>query len=975
MAYTEPGVIVRRELENEAGITLSAPQDPVIVGELYEVFVEQEAASYSALAGAGAQVITWPGRKATSIIDLAGVRTDTAEPDDQLLAAAVFPLSVILQDPETLTKVTLDPVTDIEAVGQAGFSIIEGVAGAVARATGTTGTAAENGKIRSAAGGFVAAGVKVGDRVRVRLANTTPSATILLGTVSSVTDNEIGYTHSGAAINDDPVLTPVDVDLLTTPGKISSAAGGFTAGISDGDRIGVWTEAAQVNTGNGTVANTVTAVGLALTAADVGKLVTIGSARPADTAVTAADGVTNGTNTLTGTGITSAHVGRVVKVSGGTGSIPATYRRVVSAGVGTLVFSGAVIPASTGATFLVYAPVTREISTVVTATEFTYLGTSLADGVQTDLPVITRTLVLRDVTDVDSNTLATYSGAAITSTTGFLLLTPVQVFAADTQFQVFPNYDVLVSFRALDTTLSAGLRVVTESDITALVTGDPVLCRQVIPGGEWHPVNPLAFAAIKTLAAMGTDDRELLLVGVNPWSHQVTATGLPGDRSDVLAYAVAGESLSSDDRVFYQAPLTRNASVRDAFVADAVALSAPEEKQERTVVLSYALPLGRVESNTGVVEPGLDGGNKKILDAGKSFISTHAVTPGTQVVIVSPTSLAGTYLTDADSNNDELVLQGANWTLTPEFTVTNGDFDAVAGRVSSATANAFEDTDIGDWIVSGGQYRRVSAKINNQTLAYTGAALTGTGATVSVIRSEPVVYHVAPLSKSQQATTLKGIGQSRANERVVHVWPDLFETQVDTNDDGSPVLGFVSSVFAAAVVAGQLAVVPPERSTTGLSLPGFSGLSHSNRYFTKSDLNVIAEGGWTIFHQPTAGGSVKCRHLLSTNMSSIKKQEFAFLKNVDNQAKVIRVTLEPALNDENGRRNISQALLDKLMLPLQAIMDDFVGKNQLVAGADGSAPYEIVSITQHPTLADRIVIRVRGNIPIAGNVVDITYVI
>ncbi len=970
MAYTEPGVIVRTELANAGVVIQSADQDPVIVGELYEVFEDRAAVTrYDATAGAGTQAFAWPGKKTTSIVDLAGVREDTAEPDAQLREAAAYPLVVEIQDPTTLVKTTLNVITDVLAVGQAGFSVIEGVAGAVAKAAAADGTGAESNKLRKRTGGFVNAGIKIGDKIRVVLAHVAGGPVTVRGNVTAVTDTEVTYTATNApsAVVDDPTMTPVDGDAVTTPGRIASAAGGFTAGVAVGDRVAIWTEQSEVDDANGTVASTITTVaGLGLVAADVGRKVTLGSAVPADGAVTNTDGVANGTTTFTGTGILAAHKGRVVRIAGGTGSLAVTYRRVTSAGVGTMTVSGAALAASTGVSFTVYAPVVRKIATVVSAGSFTYSGATLHNGLQVNIPVILHTRVLRDVTVVNSDTAFTYSGAAVTSPTGFLLNLPVDVFKADAAYQIFADFQLLVTYRALDVTLAGGQRVSQQSEVTAL--------------GLVSKFNPLLFAAERTLAAMGTDNRNLLLVGTNPWHAMVTPSGLPGDKDEVGGYNAALEALSNDPAAYFMAPLTRNAAVRDAFVSHAQAMSQPAEKRERSVHLSYALPLGAVESTTGGIEPGLDGGNKKILDPNKDFISAFSVVPGMVVIIQKPLAYAGSYEVDAATTDDELVLIGANWVQTLEYAVTNADLDAVSGQVTSVTTDVWKDVDIGDWIKRGTDFRRVTAKINNQTLSYAGGALAGTAQSVSVVRSslppnEPVEYYVDPLTKTEQANALKAISQSRANFRALHYWPDLIGFITGQDQSGNDVVEDLESFYVAAMEAGRAAVLPPQRSSTGAALNGVSRLKNSNDYFSTTHLNTIAEGGWSILVQPTPGGTVEMRHLLSTDRSSIKRQEFSVTKNVDNQAKVIRATLKPSLNDDQGRVNITQKLLDALMLPLQGVLNFFVSTEQLVVGPNGEEPYVIKRLYQDPDAIDTIKSEVAVTEPIPGNTLDITYVI
>jgi hypothetical protein len=959
MAYTQPGVIVRPQIEEAAVQIQSADQEAALIGEAYEVLVEQKAvAAYSPATGAGAQTFAWPGKKLTSIVDLAGVRSDTAEPDALLRERAEFPFIVELQDPTTLVKVELDMETDISAVSQSGFQIAESVAGATAKLTTTEATSSEKGKIRFADGGVIGAGTKIGDVVRVVLDNGGSPVTAM-GTVTALNDVEITYVTDSPAVADDPVLSAVDGDAVTTTGKINTAAAGLLAAVEAGDRVVLWPEAYEVDDGNAVTAGSVTSASLALSAADVGRKVTLGSAKPADGAVSGSNGATTATNQLSGTGITPSMVGRVIKINGGSISLPATYRRIVTAASGQCTYSGTPIANATALNFLVYAPMVRNITSVSGAGQFGYDGASIADALQVTIPVILHTRVARDVTAVEDDDTFSYSGQALVSGTGFLVGVPFAVYPASVSVEVYPNYSVLVTYRALDVTLNRVRRVANTEDIAAL-------------GGSGE-FSGLLFAAERTIGAMGTDDRTLIIVGTNPWQHQTTPTGFSDDRDDVAAYLAAQRMIGEEISAYFLVPLSFNATVRDNMVSHVNAKSDPEERLERTTQLAYELPMGSVQSTTGRIEPGLDGGNKKILDADQDFISLGGIQPGDSVVVTSPAAYKGTYLAGFDTVDGELELQGTNWAIAPTMTVANGDF-SVAGRVSTATANAWKDAKVGDWIKVGSQYRRVTSRISAQILAYSGAPLTGTGVSVSIVPSTVISYYARPLSTTEQAQRLFDIGKARSNKRVINVWPDRVIMNIGTDAAGAPVKKSMPSYIAAAMLAGQMSVLPIQNSLTKHPLPGIVGLEHSNRYFDTTELNKIAEGGWTILVQPVEGGTVLTRHLKSTATLLTKEIEFSFTKNVDNQAKVLRDTLDPFLNDENGRKNISDELLNSMMLPAQAVFDFFAAKGQLVS-LDGVRPYTLMSIKRHPTLIDRIVLRARGNEPLPANNLEIEFFI
>ncbi len=149
MAYEEPGVKVIQQLQLEAANVAAATQALTLVGELYEVFEDQvHPLRYDALTGAGDQEFSWPEKKASSVVDLAGVRKSIAEVDSQLNEFAPYPLQWKLRDPSTSAVFDVDELTDVYALNQDRFKIIEGSGAATARAAGSAGTMAQINRCR-----------------------------------------------------------------------------------------------------------------------------------------------------------------------------------------------------------------------------------------------------------------------------------------------------------------------------------------------------------------------------------------------------------------------------------------------------------------------------------------------------------------------------------------------------------------------------------------------------------------------------------------------------------------------------------------------------------------------------------------------------------------------------------------------------------------------------------------------------------
>lgn len=1126
MAYEEPGVKVIQQLTLAAANIANATQAVTLVGEMFKVADEAVAGKYDALTGAGDQSFSWPGKAATSIVDLAGVRKSTGEPDSQLSESAPYPLTFKILDPVTGQKFDVNNLTDIFSVDQANFSIVSGSSSATARVSSTTATSARDGRVHLRVGGAVNAGVSVGDRVRVtniggttvfdargsiasfaddelvfqaegslfKLNASTPAgATTVVATVVgeaavfptsgslrarigsgsgteivsisfpvAFSGNVATFTLVGATrllhdansdfqvMFEDQATTSIDNGVLSqTSGHVVTATAGTFVSGNVGDRVVVHPEALQDNTGS--IAGggfRVETSGLALSGSDVGRLATIWTDA---SALTASDGDLNlVSNQLSsaGGGFLGADVGKVVKIGG-------EYRRVVAVPSSNVIAYSGTALTGTGATFTVFR--TQAVRTI-TAVDVAGGGSDFfVDASVTassgGLPVVIHRSEHRDITSFVSGTDVVYSGGSINPEIGLGYHTPIRVFDERVNVQVMPNYDLLVSYRALDTSSVNDVIVVRNATELAAL-GTPT------------KINPLLWAAQSALTAMGTSDTPVLLLPVKTFAPG-SETGFPEDREEVLGYLNALTILAAVESAYFLVPLTRNATVRDAFVTHVLAESTAEAKHERVCFLSYGLPLGDVESTTGVIAPGLSSGNKIISDPGRGFVSVNGLIPGNKVVVSAPQAFAGEYTIASGTDDNQLVLEGLNWLQDSsgaylpsagEFTRTDvsfggqsgstasfsapvsgvvtvtgltgmgaadvgralvvsgaanaanvGSFDIVefvsavsvkvahaSGVVEASTivwsvtadntartagSSAWKDVEVGDFLLFGSQTRVVTAIGSGPggvytKLTYGGSSFSGnSGQTVKVLRTSPgVSYFANPLDKTEQAEALASISQSRGSRRVIHMWPDLVEQVTGTDAQGNEIRELVSSIYSAAAEAGRCSVLPAARSSTGAVLAGFTGLSNSNKYFSRSQLNTIAGGGWTILEQREDGSPIKVRHLLTTDMSAVKNQELSFTKNVDNMAKVKRASTEPLLNDDNGRVNISQDLLTALAFPFQGIYEGFVSNGQLVR-ALGKPPYKILSIRQDPLKPDCILEDVELNVPLPANRVVVTFVI
>ena len=1044
MAYTEPGFSVIQDLQQTAVNVKAADQALVLVGPLYEVFEDEvHDQAYDPLTDAGEQTFVWPSKKTTSIVDLASVRKSIAEVDSQLQAGAEYPLAWSLRDPDTSQAFVLDPLTDVQTINQTSFKVAEGVSAAVAKASGSASTAAKDREIHIEAAGLLAAGVKLGQRMRVDYGSfaalgevllvhddnvfftpddhdlTVATASLAAAVTLEATGVDATKIHTGgylivgsgatqelveytsvtaggiftvvamrfahavgetiavkaATLPADIATENADVDMIDAPGYVTLMTG---TGLTDkeGSRVVLWIEekVAEDGTSDGSDGTIIDSVVLALTYADVGKKLSVWSDDAADgaTVMTSANySMASDVLTDTAAPFTADDIGKWVKVDVGSSEYVARIVAFGSTSAVTLA-TGVVPDGAATADGALCEQVTGVIKSVDSGAAQLDDITAVVTGMSA-LPVILHRPIYRDLVTDDSNsdTVMRYSGSAVSSDTGYNLHIPVDLYDAALVYEIFPAYELLVTYRALDVaSVNRELGVVDSTEVAAL--------------GQVSKYNPLLWATSGALVAMGTADTTIIMQPVDLYAD-VTATGYPEDQQEAQGYMNALDILENNEGAYFMVPLTRNATVRDAFTSHVLAMSEPCDKSERICYLTYALPMGELEATTGQVIPGLESGNKRLVDVGQNFLSEYGVIAGNSVVITAPAAYAGSYTVAADSTEDYLELEDDNWgqtsgvydDATKEFTDEAADTSA-AGTVTGAVVGQWKDVEIGDYVLQATAARRITAIDATFTiLTYEGLDLPtlAPAQTVSILRtSAGVEYHVNPLTQSEQASALQAISQGRGQRRVIHMWPDQVEQITGTDAQGNEVREMVSSIYAAAAEAGRDAVIPPQRSSTGMALGGFTGLDNSNFYFKKSQLNTIAEGGWAILHQPVRGGSVIMRHLLTTDMTSVKTQEVSFTKNVDNMVKVKRASMEPLLNDDKGRVNITTQFLAALAVPAQGIFEKFVANEQLVQTEDGP-PYTLLSIRQDTTQPDTILEDAELNVPLPANKGVVTFVI
>lgn len=155
----------------------------------------------------------------------------------------------------------------------------------------------------------------------------------------------------------------------------------------------------------------------------------------------------------------------------------------------------------------------------------------------------------------------------------------------------------------------------------------------------------------------------------------------------------------------------------------------------------------------------------------------------------------------------------------------------------------------------------------------------------------------------------------------------------------APVPGFY---FDAAVV-GQVVGKSPEQPLTNVPISGVDRTYGSWDYFTESQLNTIAEGGYYIMTQRSQTSPVVCRHQQSTNVLSIALRELSITTAIDYAAKYIRRVLAPY---------IGRYVIDTKFLSLVDTILKGIGENLITAGILNG--FSVASVTQSELNPDTV---------------------
>ncbi len=226
---------------------------------------------------------------------------------------------------------------------------------------------------------------------------------------------------------------------------------------------------------------------------------------------------------------------------------------------------------------------------------------------------------------------------------------------------------------------------------------------------------------------------------------------------------------------------------------------------------------------------------------------------------IPTTKNIGSYTADvlnSNSGNNAVTNISGFWTLTSSNSTFISD-GVVPGDMLNISAGGglFDSYEI-DTVVSNQQVTLTSGSVSAQILA--------------------VDFYVSrTLTKTQQAQAVAATSEQFNDKRVWHVQPDYVGVTVDG------VIKKLPGYYLCCGLAGMGAGFPVQQGFTNIGVAGISDLYNSNYYFSRTDLNAMAEKGTLLFVQATQKGIPYVRHELTTDISVLEYREVLVVKNWD----------------------------------------------------------------------------------------------
>jgi hypothetical protein len=220
------------------------------------------------------------------------------------------------------------------------------------------------------------------------------------------------------------------------------------------------------------------------------------------------------------------------------------------------------------------------------------------------------------------------------------------------------------------------------------------------------------------------------------------------------------------------------------------------------------------------------------------------------------------------------------------------------------------------------------------------------------------------LTKTQKAEWVAETSAQFNDKRVINIQPDTCGVSI------GGVTQYLPGYYLACAVAGMTAGFAVQQGFTNIGLAGITDLKRSNFYFTRSQMDRMAETGTFLIVQDVQGGTPYVRHAMTTDISVLEYREFLVVKNWDFLSYYFYDKLKPFI----GSWNITTDTLNNIRQTITASAELLKSKKLPKIGPP-LVDYKLTSIAQSTVNKDNIDVRLNISVVYPNNYTNLYLII
>jgi len=430
----------------------------------------------------------------------------------------------------------------------------------------------------------------------------------------------------------------------------------------------------------------------------------------------------------------------------------------------------------------------------------------------------------------------------------------------------------------------------------------------------------------ESVLGSASEDNPLSLAAAAALSNTLTSVKVLSIAENTEnGYDTALDILTGDRTVYALVPLSQSPSVISKFKTHVLQMSVPVEAGWRAVLVNTEIPDNRYWAGT-LTTNGSCYVKQTITGSGPYSYRTFIIDPDIDFLT------SGVVPTD--------IISIPTFALRASDTLPTG-----------TTPSNF----IGTW--------EVSTVIDSNTLEVVPSGSYTYAVTASSQSNGQFVPYKGfrAMTRDEQAAYVAAVSAQFNSSRVWNIGPD----SVTINIEGVDVPD-LPGYYLAAAHAGMVAGFPVQQGFTNIGIAGISDLQHSNNYFNKDQLNVMAGAGTCLYVQAVQGGTPYCRHAVTTDMSALESREQLKVKNWD----FLSYFYYDKLKSFIGSWNITTDTLQIIRTTIIAASELLKAQVLPRIGAP-LLSYQILTLEQNKVNKDRISVKLRLEIVSPANYIDV----